>query len=74
MNFCQVIIVGAGIAGLAAAKTLVDSGLEDIIILEGEKNISNVLEFNVIIPSKESFQKVSCQILCIIFLHMCYIF
>jgi choline dehydrogenase-like flavoprotein len=66
---CQVIIVGAGIAGLAAAKTLVDNGLQDIIILEGEQNISNLLKFNVIILSKEYFQKISPQnILCIFFL------
>ncbi|XP_021918923.1 spermine oxidase-like isoform X2 [Zootermopsis nevadensis] len=35
-NSCQVVIVGAGIAGLAAAKTLVDNGLGDIIILEAQ--------------------------------------
>jgi thioredoxin reductase len=72
MNSCQVIIVGAGIAGLAAAKTLVDSGLQDIIILEGEENIYNLLKFYFIFPSKESSQKISMtNILCIIFPYMC---
>jgi cation diffusion facilitator CzcD-associated flavoprotein CzcO len=31
-----VIVIGAGIAGLAAAKTLIDSGLQNIKVLEGE--------------------------------------
>jgi hypothetical protein len=39
-----VIIIGAGIAGLAAAKTLIDNGLQDIKILEGEQNISDLLK------------------------------
>jgi thioredoxin reductase len=72
---CQVIIVGAGIAGLAAAKTLVDNGLQDIIILEGEQNISNLLKFNVIVLSKEYFQKIFPQnILCVFFLHVLHFF
>lgn len=44
MNFYQVIVIGAGIAGLAAAKTLIDSGLQELKILEGEQNVLKVLE------------------------------
>ncbi|XP_071447992.1 uncharacterized protein [Hetaerina americana] len=33
---CDVIIVGAGVAGLAAAKTLLNGGIRDIIILEAQ--------------------------------------
>ncbi|XP_067949636.1 uncharacterized protein [Watersipora subatra] len=35
----KVAIVGAGIAGCAAAKTLIDNGIEDIIILEATERI-----------------------------------
>jgi cation diffusion facilitator CzcD-associated flavoprotein CzcO len=34
-----VIIVGAGIAGLAAAKTLVENGVKDIRIVEGKQDV-----------------------------------
>ena len=35
-QFYDVVIVGAGIAGLAAARTLLLSGIKNIIILEGK--------------------------------------
>ena len=35
----KVAIVGAGIAGCAAAKTLMDNGIEDIIILEATERV-----------------------------------
>jgi cation diffusion facilitator CzcD-associated flavoprotein CzcO len=41
-NFFQVIIVGAGIAGLAAAKTLIENGVKDIRILEGKQGVCNL--------------------------------
>ena len=37
MNFCQVIIVGAGIAGLAAAKTLIEMELRISEFWKGSK-------------------------------------
>ncbi|XP_069688815.1 uncharacterized protein [Periplaneta americana] len=36
VNACQVFIVGAGIAGLAAAKTLLENGVQNIKILEAQ--------------------------------------
>ncbi|XP_057522015.1 polyamine oxidase 1 isoform X2 [Amaranthus tricolor] len=36
---CSVIIIGAGISGLSAAKHLADNGVEDIIILEASDSI-----------------------------------
>lgn len=36
---CSVVIVGAGMAGLGAAKTLLDAGVDDFLILEGTKHM-----------------------------------
>ncbi|XP_051146349.1 polyamine oxidase 1-like isoform X3 [Andrographis paniculata] len=36
---CSVIIVGAGISGITAAKVLADNGVEDVVILEAEDRI-----------------------------------
>lgn len=36
VNIYSVAIVGAGVAGLAAANTLVDAGIKDIVILEAQ--------------------------------------
>lgn len=33
---CSVIIVGAGLAGLGAARELIAAGISDIVILEGK--------------------------------------
>lgn len=32
----SVIVVGAGMAGLASCKTLIEAGVSDILLLEGE--------------------------------------
>ena len=39
----RVIIVGGGIAGLAAAKRLIDSGIYDILILEATERVGGRL-------------------------------
>ncbi|KAK9068878.1 hypothetical protein SSX86_012994 [Deinandra increscens subsp. villosa] len=38
-NRCSVIIVGAGISGISAAKVLAENGVEDILILEASDSI-----------------------------------
>ena len=34
---CSVVIIGAGMAGLGAARELVAAGISDILILEGKQ-------------------------------------
>ncbi|KAL2932388.1 Polyamine oxidase 1 [Bienertia sinuspersici] len=36
---CSVIVIGAGISGISAAKKLADNGVEDIVILEASERI-----------------------------------
>ena len=33
---CKVLILGAGLSGIVAGKTLLDNGVDDFIILEGQ--------------------------------------
>ena len=33
------IIIGAGLAGISAARTLIQNGVKDILILEGKGNL-----------------------------------
>jgi heterodisulfide reductase subunit A-like polyferredoxin len=35
----QVIIIGSGMAGLSAAKKLIENGITDILVLEGQNRI-----------------------------------
>ncbi|XP_021736253.1 polyamine oxidase 1-like isoform X1 [Chenopodium quinoa] len=39
IKHCSVIIIGAGISGISAAKQLADNGVEDVIILEASDRI-----------------------------------
>ena len=39
MHVYKVIIVGAGVAGLAAAKFLTENGVHDFIVLEGNDRV-----------------------------------
>jgi cation diffusion facilitator CzcD-associated flavoprotein CzcO len=32
------IIIGAGLAGISAARTLIQNGVKDVLILEGNRN------------------------------------
>ncbi|KAF8403785.1 hypothetical protein HHK36_011891 [Tetracentron sinense] len=38
-TFCSVIVVGAGISGISAAKVLAENGVEDLVILEASDRI-----------------------------------
>jgi hypothetical protein len=38
-NAVRVIVVGAGIAGLNAARTLLDAGIDDVVVLEGDQHV-----------------------------------
>jgi len=37
--YCKVLILGAGVSGIVAGKTLLDNGVDDFIILEGQNYI-----------------------------------
>uniref|UniRef100_A0A803LC14 Amine oxidase domain-containing protein n=1 Tax=Chenopodium quinoa TaxID=63459 RepID=A0A803LC14_CHEQI len=39
IKHCSVIIIGAGISGISAAKQLADNGVEDVVILEASNRI-----------------------------------
>lgn len=43
-NKTKVVILGAGIAGITAAKTLYDLGIEDFLILEGQHYIGGRIQ------------------------------
>lgn len=52
----KVIIVGAGMSGCAAGKTLIDGGLEDFVILEATGRIGGrVNTVNMSPESKEPY-------------------
>ncbi|KAI3742902.1 hypothetical protein L1987_60600 [Smallanthus sonchifolius] len=54
-NRCSVIIVGAGISGISAAKVLAKNGVEDILILEASDSIGGRLK-------KHDFGSVSVEL------------
>ncbi|MBQ3871888.1 MAG: NAD(P)-binding protein, partial [Clostridia bacterium] len=44
MRHYQAIIIGGGSAGLSAAVTLKDKGIEDILVLEKDREPGGILE------------------------------
>ena len=44
MRHYQAIIIGGGSAGLSAAVTLKDRGIEDILVLEKDREPGGILE------------------------------
>ncbi|KAL2936226.1 Polyamine oxidase 1 [Bienertia sinuspersici] len=52
---CSVIVIGAGISGISAAKKLADNGVEDIVILEASERIGGRIR-------KERFGNVSVEL------------
>ena len=43
MNTCDLVIIGGGPAGLAAAKSAYDAGVKDLLILERESSLGGIL-------------------------------
>ncbi len=43
MNTCDLVIIGGGPAGLAAAKSAYDAGIKDLLILERESSLGGIL-------------------------------
>ena len=43
MNHVQVMIIGAGAAGMAAAKSLYESGIQDILVVERDQEYGGIL-------------------------------
>ncbi|XP_073027327.1 polyamine oxidase 1-like [Primulina eburnea] len=54
-NRCSVIIVGAGISGMTAAKVLAENGVEDVVILEASDRIGGRMK-------KEEFGGVTVEL------------
>lgn len=54
-NRCSVIIIGAGISGISAAKVLAKNGIEDILILEASDSIGGRIK-------KQKFGNVSVEL------------